>query len=47
MKTLDEGARLDQENAKTRAQGNEKLIQIRDAVLNGLAANANRALSSV
>jgi uncharacterized protein YaaN involved in tellurite resistance len=47
MKTLDEGARLDHENAKTRAQGNEKLIQIRDAVLDGLAANANRALSSV
>jgi hypothetical protein len=47
MQTLDQGAKLDQENAKTRAQSNERLLQIRDAVVNGLTANAGRALSSV
>jgi hypothetical protein len=46
MKTLDEGARLDEQNAKTRAQANAKLAQIRDELLQGLADHADKALQS-
>jgi archaellum component FlaC len=44
MTTLEKGAEIDANNVKSRAESEQKLIEIRDGILNGLASNADRAL---
>jgi uncharacterized protein YaaN involved in tellurite resistance len=46
MKTLEAGAQIDEANAKSRAESNRKLTEIRDAVIDGLAESARRAVSA-
>jgi archaellum component FlaC len=46
MSTLDKGAQIDANNVKSRAESEAKLIEIRDSLIDGMAANADRALRS-
>lgn len=46
MKTLEAGAQIDAANAASRAESNRKLIEIRDAVIQGLSYSAHRAATA-
>jgi ElaB/YqjD/DUF883 family membrane-anchored ribosome-binding protein len=46
MKTLEAGTRIDEANAASRAESNRKLVEIRDAVIDGLSEAARRALKA-
>jgi uncharacterized protein YaaN involved in tellurite resistance len=44
VSTLDKGAQIDADNVKSRAESEAKLIEIRDSLIGGMAASADRAL---
>jgi archaellum component FlaC len=46
MSTLEKGAQIDANNVKSRAESEARLIEIRDSLLGGMAASADRALRS-